>query len=74
MGPFLPRRGQSTCTKWSIAELAHAQFDTIRLRLLKTGTRVQTGRTFIRFHFPESYPFKPLLYRASQLLCALDTS
>jgi hypothetical protein len=56
------------------SELARAQFDTIRLRLLKIGARIQIGRTFIRFHFPESYPLKPVLCRASALLHALNTS
>jgi len=56
------------------SQLANAQFDTIRLRLLKIGTRVQVGKTFIRFHFPASYPLKPLAWRASAILVALDTS
>jgi hypothetical protein len=42
-------------------ELAHAQFDTIRLRLLKIGARVQILKTKIVFHLPLSYPLKPLL-------------
>ena len=56
------------------SDLARAQFDTIRLRLLKIGTRVEVGRTFIRFHFPASYPLKPILVRASAMLAAFDTS
>ena len=56
------------------SQLATAQFDTIRLRLLKIGARVDIGRIFIRFHFPESYPLKPLAYRAAAILAALDTS
>ena len=56
------------------SELATAQFDTIRLRLLKIGTRVEVGKTFIRFHFPDSCPLQPLLWRTSALLTALDTS
>ena len=56
------------------SELAAAQFDTIRLRLLKIGTRVEVGKTFIRFHFPASYPLQPVLCRASDMLAALDTS
>lgn len=31
---------------------ANATFQTIRLRLLKIATRVQTAKTFTRFHFP----------------------
>jgi hypothetical protein len=42
-------------------ELACAQFDTIRLRLLKIGARVQVLKTKIVFHLPLSYPLKPLL-------------
>jgi hypothetical protein len=56
------------------SQLATAQFDTIRLRLLKIGTRVELGKTFIRFHFPASYPLQPLLCRASAMLAALNTS
>lgn len=56
------------------SQLAKAQFDTIRLRLLKIGARVEVGKTFIRFHLPASYPLKPIACRASALLAALDTS
>ena len=56
------------------SQLARAQFDTIRLRLLKLGTRVEVGKTFIRFHFPASYPLKPIACQASAILAALDTS
>jgi hypothetical protein len=56
------------------SELATAQFDTIRLRLLKIGTRIEVGKTFIRFHFPASYPLQPLLCRTSAILHALNTS
>ncbi|MDD2599323.1 MAG: IS1380 family transposase [Kiritimatiellae bacterium] len=55
------------------SEFATAQFDTIRLRLLKIGARVEVGKTFIRFHFPDSYPLQPLLRRASAMLQALNT-
>lgn len=56
------------------SELARAQFDTIRLRLLKIGARIEVGRTFIRFHFPACYPMQPLLARSSAMLAALNTS
>ncbi|MCB1101892.1 MAG: IS1380 family transposase [Kiritimatiellae bacterium] len=56
------------------SELATAQFDTIRLRLLKIGARVDVGKTFIRFHFPEAYPLQPVLIRASERLAALNSS
>jgi hypothetical protein len=42
-------------------ELSHAQFDTIRLRLLKIGARVQVLKTKIVFHLPLSFPLKPVL-------------
>jgi hypothetical protein len=42
-------------------ELARAQFDTIRLRLLKIGARVQILKSKIVFHLPLSYPLKALL-------------
>lgn len=42
-------------------DLALAQFDTIRLRLLKIGARVQVLKSKIIFHLPLSYPLKPLL-------------
>jgi len=56
------------------SELARAQFDTIRLRLLKIGARVQIGKTFIRFHLPASYPLQPLLHRASAILATASLS
>ena len=36
-------------------QLSHAQFDTIRLRLLKIGTRVENGKTRILLHFPKAF-------------------
>jgi hypothetical protein len=56
------------------SELAKAQFDTIRLRLLKLGARLEIGKTFIRFHLPASYPLQPLLFRASTILAAVPAS
>jgi hypothetical protein len=44
------------------------------LRLLKIGARIEVGKTFIRFHFPASYPMQPLLARSSAILAALNTS
>ena len=32
--------------------MANATFETIRLRLLKVAARVESGKTFIRFHLP----------------------
>ena len=42
-------------------ELVRAQFDTIRLRVLKIGARVQILKSKIIFHLPLSYPLKALL-------------
>jgi hypothetical protein len=56
------------------SELATAQFDTIRLRLLKIGTRVEVGRSYVRMHWPQSYPLKPLLRQAAGILGVLNTS
>ena len=39
-------------------DFATAQFDTIRLRLLKIGTEVRELKTKLRFIFPSSYPLK----------------
>jgi hypothetical protein len=36
-------------------QLAHAQFDTIRLRLLKIGTRVESGKTRLLLHLPKAF-------------------
>ena len=46
----------------------------LSLRLLKIGARIEVGRTFIRFHFPASYPMQPILARSSAILTALNTS
>jgi len=56
------------------SELARAQFDTIRLRLLKIGARLESGRTFLRFHFPTACPTQDILMRASSILAALNTT
>ena len=55
-------------------ELARAQFNTIRLRLLKLSARVESGKTFIRFHAPAHYPYQSELQRVATLLGALNTS
>jgi len=39
-------------------DFANAQFDTIRLRLLKIGAEVREMKTKLRFIFPSSYPLK----------------
>jgi len=40
------------------SELARAQFDTIRLKLLKIGARVRQLATKIKVHLPSSFPLK----------------
>lgn len=44
--------------------LATAQFDTIRLRLLKIGARTEVKKSLVRFHLPLSYPLKETLHDA----------
>jgi hypothetical protein len=39
-------------------EFATAQFNTIRLKVLKIGARVRTMSTRIKIHLPTAYPFK----------------
>jgi len=56
------------------SEFATAQFDTIRLRLLKIGTRVEIGKRFLKLHFPMRYPLKPLLIQASSILAVVNTT
>jgi hypothetical protein len=41
-------------------EYARAQFDTIQVRILKIGARVIEKATRINFHFPTSFPLKPI--------------
>jgi hypothetical protein len=48
-------------------QLAHAQFNTIRLRLLKIGTRVENGKTRILLHFPKACANIPELQTAARL-------
>ena len=43
---------------------ARAEFQTIRLRLLKIATRVETGKTRIRLHFPQAFAHIPELSAA----------
>lgn len=38
---------------------ARAQFDTIRLQVLKIGARVRQLRTRVKIHLPTSYPWQP---------------
>jgi len=50
--------------------MATATFDTIRLRLLKVAARVQTGRTFVRFHLPVACPAAAAFGRTAALASA----
>lgn len=51
--------------------LASATFDTIRLRLLKVAARVETGKTFVRFHMPSSCPVAELFARCAAMAAAV---
>ena len=44
-------------------ELARAQFNTIRLRLIKVGARVRELSTKIKVHLPSSYPMREEFWR-----------
>jgi hypothetical protein len=52
-------------TQW-----ATATFETIRLRLLKVAARVETGRTFVRFHLPAGSPAADVFLRTSMVAAA----
>lgn len=54
-------------------QLARAQFDTIRLRLLKCAARVEVSTRRILFHLPQHFPFKGICRRLSNLFAALRT-
>ena len=47
-------------------EFAHAQFNTIRLKLLKIGAQVREMITRVKFHLPSSFPFKPVFIQICQ--------
>lgn len=44
-------------------EFAHAQFDTIRLKLIKIGARVRELKTRVKIHLPSSFPLKELFFQ-----------
>lgn len=50
-------------------ELARAQFDTIRLHLLKIGARVRKLSTRIKIHLPTAYPWKQDFEKIWQSCC-----
>jgi len=45
------------------SQWAHAQFDTIRLKLIKIGARVRQLKTRIKIHLPSSFPYKQELQK-----------
>ena len=47
-------------------EFANAQFDTIRLKLLKIGARVRELATRVKFHLPSSFPLKELFMKLAE--------
>ncbi len=53
-------------------EFARAQFDTIRLHLLKIGAKVRELKTRIKIHLPSSFPHKAVLAKACAIFYALD--
>jgi hypothetical protein len=55
-------------------ELAQAQVDTIRLKLLKIGARVVSSVRRVVIHLAQGYPLKDLFARILSRLCALPTS
>jgi hypothetical protein len=54
-------------------EFAQAQFDTIRLRLLKVGAKVREIKTKIKLHLPSSFPHKDILVKACAIFYVLST-
>jgi len=52
-------------TQW-----ADATFETIRLRLLKVAARVETAKTFVRFHMPAGSPAETVFRRAAVIAAA----
>lgn len=52
-------------------ELARAQFDTIRLKILKVGAKVREMKTRIKLHLPSSFPYKSILFKASAVFSAI---
>jgi len=55
-------------------EFAHAQFDTIRLYLLKVGAKVRELKTRIKLHLPSSFAHKDILVNACAIFCTLATT
>lgn len=59
---------QAIRTQWlQGTALATAQFDTIRLALLKLGARVEVRTRVLRFHLPASCPYQDVFGRLMQV-------
>jgi len=54
-------------------EFARAQFDTIRLHLLKIGAKVRELKTRIKLHLPSSFPHKDIMVKACAIFYVLST-
>ena len=52
-------------------QLSKATFETIRLRLLKIGARVEIGKTFVRLHMPANCPMADIFGRAAVAACTV---
>lgn len=58
---------RSKCLKGT--ELAAAQFDTIRLKLIKIGALVRELKTRVKIHLPSSFPMKELFFQIWRSCC-----
>jgi hypothetical protein len=52
-------------------EFARAQFDTIRLHLLKIGAKVRELKTKIKLHLPSAFPHKTIMAKACAIFYTL---
>ncbi len=52
-------------------EFARAQFDTIRLKLLKIGAKIRELKTKVKLHLPSAFPHKSILIDACIIFCTL---
>lgn len=53
--------------------LARAQFDTIRLHLLKVAAQVRVMKTKITFHLPKQFPMQDIYEKAVKIFSAIRT-
>lgn len=54
-------------------ELSGAQFDTIRIRLLKIAAQVRVLKTKIKFHLPVHFPLKHIYFEVKAAMTPLKT-